>query len=440
MPGMVRRGWPLWREFGLAQPKASTPTTDVDHALAKQQIIQEYGQEALQQSWLKTCAQLEKIKEECARGDTHPIPTITMDDIECDRVSPQQIVEMKRAGCFVVRNVVDPDETTALFQELKEYTTRNKGRFHAWPAESPSMYNLYNTPTQNALRTNPRQIRLMRWINELWHWSSSNGETSAEPLLYADGLRVRPAGSPFLGLGPHIDAGSLCRWADPSYRAAYRAIFSGRPEDHDAYDLETRQDADQTLFPGMAHSSVFRAFQGWTALTKTAPREGTILLYPNVSTVIAYVLLRPFFRAPEDQSLIMDPKAWKFDAEGTWFPGTFKPESQYLSDSSHPHLHLRDCLLHVPELQPGDTVWWHTDTCHAVDAEHRGHGDASVAYIAATPTTKKNSIYMRDQYKSMVTGQPPMDYLAGGVDESPLEGFQGFAANPEVFKRMMGVA
>ncbi|KAK5266328.1 hypothetical protein LTR99_003519 [Exophiala xenobiotica] len=423
MPGIVQGEWPPWREFGLDQPKASAPTTDVDHALAKQQIIQEYGQEALQQSWLKTCAQLEKIKEECARGDTHPIPTITMDDIESDRVSPQQIVEMKRAGCFVVRNVVDPDGTTALFQELKEYTTRNKGRFHAWPAESPSMYNLYNTPTQNALRTNPRQIRLMRWINELWHWSSSNGETSAEPLLYADGLRVRPAGSPFLGLGPHIDAGSLCRWADPSYRAAYRPSSQAGQKTM----MHTIWKPDKTPI---------RLFsRAWHTL-----REGTILLYPNVSTVIAYVLLRPFFRAPEDRSLIMDPKAWKFDAEGTWFPGTFKPESQYLSDSSHPHLHLRDCLLHVPELQPGDTVWWHTDTCHAVDAEHRGHGDASVAYIAATPTTKKNSIYMRDQYKSMVTGQPPMDYLAGGVDESPLEGFQGFAANPEVFKRMMGVA
>ncbi|KAK5241089.1 hypothetical protein LTR40_013415, partial [Exophiala xenobiotica] len=80
-------------------------------------------------------------------------------------------------------------------------------------------------------------------------------------------------------------------------------------------------------------------------------------------------------------------------------------------------------------------------TCHAVDAEHRGHGDASVAYIAATPTTKKNSIYMRDQYKSMITNQPPpMDYLTGGVDESQLEGFQGFSANRDVFRRMMGVA
>ncbi|KAK5312987.1 hypothetical protein LTR93_011129, partial [Exophiala xenobiotica] len=79
-------------------------------------------------------------------------------------------------------------------------------------------------------------------------------------------------------------------------------------------------------------------------------------------------------------------------------------------------------------------------TCHGVDAEHRGHGDASVAYIAATPTTKKNSIYMRDQYKGMVTGQPPVDYLAGGVDESQLERFQGFSANRDVFRRMMGVA
>lgn len=364
MPGIIPE-WPPWREFGLDQPKTSAITTDVDYALAKRQIIQEYGKDALQKSWLKVCAELGKIADELARGDTQPIPIFTMDDIESNRLSPQQIVEMKRAGCFVVRNVVDTEETKTLFQQLKEYTTRNKGRFNAWPAESPSMYNLYNTPTQNSLRTNPRLIRLMRWINELWHWSPRNAQVSAEPLMYADGVRIRPAGSPFLGLGPHIDAGSLCRWVDPSYRAVYQAVFSGRPEDHDAYDLEIRQDAEQALFPGIAHSSVFRAFQGWTALTKTAPREGTILLYPNVSTVIAYVLLRPFFKAPKDRSLIMDPEAWEFDPEGTFFPGTFKPESQYLGDSSHPHLRLREGLLHVPELQPGDTVWWHTDVSQA---------------------------------------------------------------------------
>lgn len=172
---------------------------------------------------------------------------------------------------------------------------------------------------------------------------------------------MRPAGSPFLGLGPHVDAGSLCRWADPEYRHAYRAVFSGNPSEHDCYDLDSRKNVHQDLFPGRAHSTVLRAFQGWTALTRTAPREGTILLYPNVKTAMSYILLRPFFRPPTDASRIMEASMWEFDAETAWFPGTFKESSQFLSDASHPHLRLKECLTYVPEMQAGDTIWWHTD-------------------------------------------------------------------------------
>jgi len=111
---------------------------------------------------------------------------------------------------------------------------------------------------------------------------------------------------------------------------------------------------------------VLRAFQGWTALTRTAPREGTILLYPNLQTAISYMLLRPFFRQPDDPTKIMNASEWTFDSEGSWFPGTFKPSSQFLSNSSHPHLRLKECLVHTPELQAGDTVWWHTDVSISV--------------------------------------------------------------------------
>lgn len=76
--------------------------------------------------------------------------------------------------------------------------------------------------------------------------------------------------------------------------------------------------------------------------------------------------------------------------------------------------------------------------CHAVDAEHIGHQDASVAYIAATPTTPTNRKYMQRQYDLMAAGLPPPDFVTHGVDESRLTGFEGFAADPELFKRHMG--
>ena len=49
------------------------------------------------------------------------------------------------------------------------------------------------------------------------------------------------------------------------------------------------------------------------------------------------------------------------------------------------HKELLAGLVSIPEVQPGDTVWWHTDICHAVGDEHAGQEDASVIYIGSAP-------------------------------------------------------
>ena len=228
-------------------------------------------------------------------------------------------------------------------------------------------------------------------------------------------MRIRPPGIPFRGLGPHIDAGSLCRWADPVYQSFYSAVFSGHPELLDIYDLTMRKDANQAMFPGSAHSRVFRSFQGWTALTSAGPGEGSLMLYPNVKWTIAYLLLRPFFRAPDSDSEedVMDAGKWTFDPETPWFPGTFRADSQLLSPSSHPHLRLRECMVGIPKMNPGDTVWWHADMCHAVEVDHNGDHEASVTYIAATPRTEQNKSYIKGQLEDFLKGNPPEDFRRG---------------------------
>jgi hypothetical protein len=75
--------------------------------------------------------------------------------------------------------------------------------------------------------------------------------------------------------------------------------------------------------------------------------------------------------------------------------------------------------------------------CHAVDPDHEGTADASVAYIGATPTTRSNKAHMREQYDKMVAGLPPPDY-EDGIDESKMKGFEGFKGKEEVFKTLMG--
>jgi hypothetical protein len=352
MPGRVLK-WPEWPEFGIAPVE-----NDENYTKAKSEIIAEYGEDALRQSWIKVCDQLKDVTDNLSTLGTDAFPVFQMANVR-DGFTEKQLAHLKERGCCIIRGVLSDEEAQSSFKDLKQFVGDNKGKITGWPVESPAMLLLYNSPTQVAIRTHPNQLLIQKQLNALYH--DRAGETSPEPLSYTDAARIRPSGQPFLGLGPHIDAGSLTRWADPAYRKVYDRIFSGFPEEHDAYDLNARKNADQFLFKAKAHSAVFRSFQGWTALTPASPSCGTLMLYPNVSSVIAYLLLRPFFSPPEQEDELMDASKWKFDPTSTWFPGTMKDQSQRLSPSSHPHLRPRECVSYIPKMNAGDTVWWHTD-------------------------------------------------------------------------------
>lgn len=369
MPGKLT-SWPDWPEYSQ-----DTGETGSDLLGYKQAIIKEFGEEALTKSWLRTCAELESITTETANAGTNAIPEVDFDELFT--LSPERKSALKEVGCFKVKGVIPQKQASAWFNDLKGYIAKNRSSIKGWPKETPFILNLYFSPTQMAARSHPNTLRLSRELNSWWH--NSGDKATDEPLSYADGVRIRPPGVPFYGLGPHIDAGSLARWADPTYKAWYEAVWSGHPEDLDCYDLSKRKDADQAAFPGTAHSTVFRAFQGWTALSPAAPGEGSLMLYPNVKWAVSYLLLRPFFRAPEAKDEILDASKWTFDSESGWFPGTWKHDSQMLSPSSHPHLRMKECMVSIPAMQPGDTIWWHADVCHAVEVEHNGEHEASVS-------------------------------------------------------------
>lgn len=286
----------------------------------------------------------------------------------------------------------------------------NEGEITGWPREKIAIYSVFSTPTQLRVKTHPRHLRLQRCLNALWSDSSSSTEDDhVEPVLYPDAVRIREPGTEFLGLGPHVDGGSLCRWADPEYLRTYDAIFAGRPEEYDPYDMAHRKNANMSMFPGGAQCSVFRGFQGWTALTPAGPGEGTLMLVPDVKVVTAYMMLRPFFKMPEGEDAWRDPEKWEFD-DSSWFPGTYRWDSQLLSPASHPHLCLEETLVSIPRVEPGDTVWWHADMCHAVETTHNGSLPASVCYIPACPSTPMNQAYIRQHWKGLVAGVPPEDY------------------------------
>ena len=60
-------------------------------------------------------------------------------------------------------------------------------------------------------------------------------------------------------------------------------------------------------------ATVFRTYQGWLALSETAPGEGTLQVFPNVLLSNAYIVIRPFVSPKEGKSAeSFDPADWQF--------------------------------------------------------------------------------------------------------------------------------
>ena len=63
----------------------------------------------------------------------------------------------------------------------------------------------------------------------------------------------------------------------------------------------------------VSKATVFRTYQGWLALSETAPNEGTLQVFPNVILSNAYTIIRPFFSPKEGCSAeSFDPNDWKY--------------------------------------------------------------------------------------------------------------------------------
>jgi hypothetical protein len=209
--------------------------------------------------------------------------------------------------------------------------------------------------------------------------------------VYADRLRRRPPGSASLGLSAHCDGGSVERWIDVNFRKVYRHVFSGDWRRYDPFDAAYRPDVGE--IPSPAVCSMFRTFQGWTALTPQGPGDGTLQLVP-IANAMAYILLRALQDdvAEDDLCGAMPGRALSIRPE--W------------------HAPLFDALSSIPKMEAGDTVFWHSDVIHAVEDEHRGAGYSNVMYIAAAPGCAKNDAYLARQLPSFLEGKSPPDFPA----------------------------
>ncbi|CAB9527484.1 Protein of unknown function (DUF1479) [Seminavis robusta] len=361
--------------------------------------------------------------------------------------------EIHRAGVVVIRGVFDQAQVEQWNQDLQEYihkndyiqvaaAARNNGQDNIEQYFSsstgngdddaqkpPQMYDVYWSKAQVQARQHPNLKVARDYLNQLWRYNNmhdnnnnnnnnnaSEQENDAETteqkketewffdptqqIEYCDRVRMRQPGDDTLGLAPHLDAGSIERWVErQGYQKVYQRLFvrQGQQQQHDPWDGEHRVKARE--FPAPNVCTAFRTWQGWTALTRQGPGDGTLQVVPMLPEAIAYIMLRPLLSDVPDDDLCGARRAASLPILPTW------------------HAPLLDGLVSIPTVEPGDAVWWHPDVVHAVESEHSGDGYSNVLYMGAAPLCDKNARYLQRQREHFQQhGKTPPDFCQGGIE------------------------
>ena len=375
-------------------------------AQLKEQIIVGY-EEQLKDSWYRLLDALKREISTIHSSGSSVIPQIDYNDI--DHLSKNVYDEIRTRGVMVVRGVLPKIDALKLKTDVKKYIKDNP-HTKAFPQEKPVVYELYWSPSQVAARSDDRILKTLKFANSFWHASPSTNISLNENIMYVDRLRIRPPGDAQFALGPHVDGGGIERWEDPEYRLCYKNVFEGRWEENDYFDATHRVRAQMSLYNTIGGCSLFRTWQGWLSLSTVNPGEGGLLVNPLLKFSTSYWLLRPFFTQQKGND------KWEIDRTSIW-QGTIPGRGQEMNNSLHPHLDLSKSMISIPEVNPGDMVFWHCDCIHGVDPVHRGEKDSSVFYIPSAPLCEVNIDYLLKQKYSFENGIPPSDF-PGGEGES----------------------
>ena len=340
------------------------------------------------------------VRERDAGHDV--IPTVQYAAIESGTVAADRIAKIKERGACVIRRTFAPAQAEAWDKEIAAYVEENNldaklanaaedKYFGTLASAKPQIYGIYWSRPQVLARQSESLTRVRVFLNNLWQARSEGVQhfNPDETPAYADRIRRRPPGSASLGLSPHVDGGSVERWLDEKFRKVYRHVFAGNWRAYNAYDAAYRPEVREVDSPAVC--SMFRTFQGWTALTRQGKGDGTLQLIP-IADAMVYVLLRALQDdVPEDDLCGAAP-------------------GRALSINPQYHSLLIEALSSIPLMEPGDTVFWHSDVIHAVENEHKGSGYSNVMYIAATPGCAKNSAYLARQAPAFLAGKTPPDF------------------------------
>jgi hypothetical protein len=354
------------------------------------------------------------------------IPIIDYTDVATSLASESARTAITRRGVVVVRGTFERAEAEAWNDEIGSYlaTNRYEERFARPDPETNApprrIWGVYWSRPQVQARQHARMVTVRRFLNGFWSHRSSdtNWFDPDHDIGYPDRLRRRAPGVPAAGLRVHTDAPVTGGWSVPENPRVFREVFAGRPEQYDPWDATERTPI--APWPA-ALASVFRTFQGWTALSEMRPDDGVLHTIP-IPSAATHSLIEGL--AGELGLLGDDP---------TPAPRRARPDPLLL-----------DALTPIPAVEPGDTVWWHGDVFHSVaDAANRERW-GNVMYIGSTPRCARNDPYPASTFDRFLAGRSPVDYPAedheidfvgrAGIDDLDEVGRQQFGLDPIVRK------
>ena len=358
-------------------------------------------------------AAVEEIEATKARGEQVWLE-IDYADIEAGRVTPDDLAKLRRRGCLVVRNHFPREQALAWDQDIVDYVEGNAffenyrgpgDDFFGSVGSKPEIYPIYWSSAQMEARQSDRMARVQRFLNDQWS-HESDGTTWFDPArdsLYPDRIRRRPPGTNSGGLGTHLDPGTLDLWMTTAYQQAFRHLFDGTVEQYDPWDAAHRTAGPQ--YPGSTMCSVFRTFQGWTALSDMDHDQGVLHTVP-IPEAMAYLMLRPLLADVPDDDMCGVTTNRVFPANEQW------------------HSLLLRAVSGIPDVRAGDSVWWHCDMIHGVDPVQDQQGWGNVMYIPAAPWCPRNEVYAASVREAFVTGGSPDDFPAEHYERTWHDRFQ----------------
>ena len=135
--------------------------------------------------------------------------------------------------------------------------------------------------------------------------------------------------------------------------------------------------------------TVFRTFQGWTALSEMHPADGVLHVVP-IPAAVGYRLVHGL---GGELGLVGDET----------IPAPRRDAGDEL---------LERAMVPIPAVEPGGTVWWHGDLYHSVGPATNDSRWGNVMYIGAAPRCARNDAYVPSLYPRFVAGASPVDFPA----------------------------